>query len=73
MTDSATTRHETTGLENITFDILIALGAFEFTSISLGYFCVHRNRSEGWVSQKRSPQQYSDYILMRLPSSQGIP
>jgi hypothetical protein len=26
MTDSATTRHETTGLENITFDILIALG-----------------------------------------------
>ena len=26
MTDSTTTRHETTGLENITFDILIALG-----------------------------------------------
>ena len=25
MTDSATTTHETTGLENITFDILIAL------------------------------------------------
>jgi hypothetical protein len=26
MTDSATTTHETAGLENITFDILIALG-----------------------------------------------
>jgi hypothetical protein len=26
MTDSATTTHETTGLENITFDILIVLG-----------------------------------------------
>ena len=26
MTDSATTKHETTGLENITFNILIALG-----------------------------------------------
>ena len=26
MTDSATTKHETTGLENTTFNILIALG-----------------------------------------------
>lgn len=26
MTDSATTKHETTGLENSTFNILIALG-----------------------------------------------